>query len=118
MFDKDQLVNGRSLTANHIAAGQILLKQAYPHQCGLLDTCQLSKNKCFDVNGKFVQVIFVEPNHWACLTNKFTSNNQLVNLNDSLHTVPEKQGLIVRQACSILKAEESTVTIDVINVQD
>ena len=117
MLDKEQLVNGRALTANHIAAGQILLKQAYPHQCGLLDTCQLSKSKCVDVTGKFVQVIFVEPNHWACLTNKFTSSNQTVNLYDSLHTIPEKLGSIVRQACSILKTKASTVTIDVINVQ-
>ena len=50
---------------------------------------------------QFVQVIFMEPNHWACLTNIFRSSTcnsctQAVNLFDFLHTGPDEQGSIVR----------------------
>lgn len=122
MYDKEQLLEGRCLSANHIAAGQNLLKSAYPKQHGLQDTCCLSSNKWLDVPEQFVQVIFVEPNHWACLTNKFTSSTcdsctQAVNLYDSLHTRPNEQGSIVKQACTILKSQQSTIAVNVINVQ-
>lgn len=120
MFDKQLLITGQQLTANHIAAGQLLLQRMYPDQCGLQDTCLLSENKWLDVAEDFVQVVHIEPDHWACLTNKFVASecsSHTVNLYDSLHTVPDKEGTIVKQACLILQTPESIVTINVINVQ-
>ena len=120
MFDKEVLVSGQPLSANHIAAGHSLLKQAFPDQCGLQDTSLLSREIWSDVPIDFVQVIHVEPNHWACLSNKFVSSDcchHTVNLYDSLHTVPDVEGSIVKQACVILNCFESTITINVINVQ-
>ena len=120
MFDKEQLVSGQWLNASHIAAGQNLLQQAYPHQCGLQDTHLLSQKKRFDSPEEFVQVIHIEPNHWACLSNKFVSSgcsSHTVNLYDSLHTLPKVDGSIVKEVCLILKAKESTVSINLINVQ-
>lgn len=117
MLDKEELVKGRWLSANHISAGQRLLRQTYPHQHGLQDTCKLSQKKWLDVPQEFVQVIYVAPDHWACLTNKFTTNTSSVELYDSMHTLPGEQSSIVKQACAILKAPESSVTINVVNVQ-
>ena len=117
MLDMEKLVDGRWLSANHISAGQRLLRQTYPHQHGLQDTCKLSQKKWLDVPQEFVQVIFVAQNHWACLTNKFSTSANTVDLYDSMHSVPSEQNSIVRQACAILKAQESSVTINVINVQ-
>lgn len=120
MHDKEQLESGQWLNANHIAAGQHLLKQAYPNQCGLQDTHLLTQKKWFDTPEDFVQVLYIEPNHWACLSNKFVSSDcssHTIDLYDSLHTVPDEEGSIVMNACTILKAEESSVTINVINVQ-
>jgi len=53
MYDGEQLLEGRYLSANHIAAGQNLLKSAYPKQHGLQDTCCLSSNKWLDVPEQF-----------------------------------------------------------------
>jgi len=41
----------------------------------------------------------------------------VVNLYDSLHTRPNEQGSIVKQACTILKSQQSTIAVKVINVQ-
>ena len=116
-MDKEQLVDGEWLTANHISAAQRLLRDSYPYQNGLKDTHYLiSKNwksSCTD----FVQVIFIAPGHWACLTNKFSNSSNVVELYDSLHTTPGEQSTIVRQACTILKCKETEISINVINCQ-
>ena len=36
---------------------------------------------------------------------------------DSLHTRPNEQGSIVKQACTILKSQQSTIAVNMINVQ-
>ena len=64
-----------------------------------------------------MQVIFVESNHWACLTNKFSTNSNSVDLYDSMHTIPDVQGSILKQACAILLTQSNCLTINTINVQ-
>ena len=73
---------------------------------------------------QFVQVIFMEPSHWACLTNIFTSSTcnsctQAVNLFDFLHTCPDEQGIsIVRSnLVPFLSPNGPTIALNVINVQ-
>ena len=120
MFDKELLISGQPLSANHTTAGQRLLKQAFPHQSGLQDTSLLSRAIWSDVPLEFVQVVHVEPNHWACLSNKFVVDDRkshTVNIYDSLHTIPDVESSIVKQACVILNSFESTITINVIDVQ-
>ena len=117
VLDREALVEGDLLSANHIAAGQRLLKMSYPLQHGLQDTCKLSQREWHDVPQSFVQVIFVEPNHWACLTNKFSTNSNSVDLYDSMHTIPDVQGSILKQACAILLTQTNCLTINTINVQ-
>lgn len=57
----------------------------------------------------------ISPGHWACLSNKFSPAGQ-VDLYDSLHTRPNKDGTIVPQACLILHTSEPQLTLRVVNV--
>lgn len=116
MADKDILVNGKLLTATHIAAATKLLKKAFPSQNGLQDSHYVYEN-CWDggTDG-FVQVIFLSSGHWACLSNRFSQNGD-VELFDSMLTAPSEGDDIVGQACSILKSTKQMLTIDVVGVQ-
>ncbi len=109
MLDQEQLVNGENLTANHISACQRLLKQAYPNQHGLQDPCKLSLKHWHDGPVSFVQVVFADPNHWVCISNKFSKRSNTVDLYDSMHTAPDEDSSLVKQVCVILRAQESSV---------
>ena len=111
------LIEGRCLTASHMSAASKLLRGQFPHQNGLVDTSVLSHKRSYDSNPYgFVQIIFVAPNHWACLSNKFASSNT-VDLYDSLHTTPTKDGSIVLLTCRILQSLKLTkLSIRVVNV--
>lgn len=114
--DKRVLVEGEWLTANHISAAHMLLKQAFPSQNGLCDTSYLSeKLKWASVPQQFVQIINVGGCHWACLSNRHCSENGTIELFDSQHTVPEST--IKQQACTILRCRLPLITIQVVNVQ-
>ena len=69
MADKEALVSGKLLTANHIAAATTLMKQSFPSQNGLQDTHYLAEKGEWNsgVDG-FVQIIFIDPGHCACLS--------------------------------------------------
>lgn len=117
--DKKVLAYGGLLTANHISAANILLKEHFPHQNGLKDSHYLAtKNQWDSCPQDFVQIIFVAPGHWACLSNKFSSGNS-VDLYDSMYTIPCKTGTILKQACRIMRSLNSGqlgITINVIRV--
>ena len=118
MADKEILQSGRWLTANHIQAVNKLLRQMFPGQNGLQDTHQLSVKQTWDCSpDNFVQIIFVEHGHWACLSNVFSDRSDTIELFDSMHTIPTAEGSIGQQACCIAKSAKSELCIDVIGVQ-
>ncbi len=95
VVDKNTLVSGKWLTANHMSAANYLLKTKYPCQNGLQDTCALvQKSRWLSDSDSFVQIIYIKPGHWAVLSNKYCSPGN-VNLYDSLHTVPICDGGIM-----------------------
>ena len=115
--DKRILMEGDWLSANHISAAQHLLRKAFPSQHGLQDTHYLAeKNEWLSSPKKFVQVLFIPPGHWACLSNKFCASDE-VDLFDSLHTLPIADGSIAKQASRILQSNSPSMVINVINVQ-
>lgn len=117
--DKEIVSTGGLLTANHISAANALMKKMFPGQNGLHDTHYLSVKQQWHSNANdFVQIIFIGSGHWACLSNKFSDTS--IELFDSMHTIPTKDGTILKQACCIAKSLNQltpSVTIDVINVQ-
>lgn len=65
--DRRQLLSGGWLTANHISAAHLLLKDAFPKQNGLCDTSYLvNKFMWSSSNDAFIQIIYVSGNHWVC----------------------------------------------------
>ena len=116
-MDRIQLVEGGCLTANHICASQNLLQCTYPHQSGLQDTHYLFENKSLSTPNDFVQIIFINPGHWACLSNKCCSSPHTIDLYDSLHSIPDESSSIVRQACTIANSQAPSISINVINCQ-
>ena len=115
--DKRILMEGDWLSANHISAAQHLLRKAFPSQHGLQGTHYLAeKNKWLSSPTKFVQVLFIPPGHWACLSNKFCASDE-VDLFDSLHTLHIADGSIAKQASRILQSNSPSMVINVINVQ-
>ncbi len=81
MSDYKCLMEGKWLTANHVCAAQMLLKEAYPCQNGLIDTHLLMYKKLRPSYVEhFVQVIFSQPGHWVCVTNKFSASSNLIDI--------------------------------------
>lgn len=119
MAEKEVLTSGGLLTANHISAANILLKKQFPLQNGLKDTHYLATKYQWDSSPQdFVQIIFITPGHWACLSNKFSTGNS-VDLYDSMYTIPSKTGTILQQACCIMRSisnGQSSITVNVIRV--
>ncbi len=114
--DELTLIHGRWLTATHMSAANRLLCSQFPSQNGLIDTCVLKQNHMWSSTpDQFVQIIHVSSNHWACLSDKFSSPGS-VDLFDSMHTVPVEGGTIVSQVCSILRTPKPTITTNVVNV--
>lgn len=115
--DELVLLSGGWLSANHISAIHKLLRKQFPTQEGLNDTSLLLE-KCSwpsQPNG-CVQIIHVSGNHWACLSNSFCGDGE-IDLYDSYHTTPNQSNGILKQACTILRSERSSITVNVINVQ-
>ena len=94
-------MSGGWLTASHTSAVHHLLKQAYPKQNGLRDTNYLvDKFMWPSCNQAFVQVIHVSGNHWACLSNVFCEDQNIVDLFDSMPS--DVGGTVKEQAATIL----------------
>ena len=103
------------LSVNHVAAAHSLLKRAYPNQNGLIDTSYLAdKFEWHSSTSNFVQIINVGGFHGACLSNKFTTDPNIIQLYDSLLTVPG--ATVKEQACTILNCKEPSFKIQVMNV--
>ena len=114
--DKQILVSGGWLNANIIGAASILLKNKFPDQNGLEDTCFLSYCYKWDSNSEsFIQILFVCGNHWVCVSNKICASNS-VEYFDSFVTVPEDKGDIACQISSIVVTDNPTFDINVVNV--
>ena len=106
LTDKESLLSGKNITANHVSAANKLLKLQFTRQNGLQDTHYLFKKKQWNSNpSDFVQIIYVDPNHWACLSNVFTDSTS-IDLYDSLPTALSQEGSIVQQACTILQSRK------------
>ena len=115
--DEQRLVNGKWLTATHMSAANYLLRSQFPTQNGLQDTCILKESGIWSSTpDRFVQILHVSSNHWACLSNKFSSPGS-VDLFDSMHTVPVEDGTILTQVCTILRTPKPTLTTNVVNVR-
>lgn len=117
-LDEEILLNRGELTADHIYAGQCLLKKLYPLQEGLNDTSYLSDKLVWrsqPVN--FVQVIHVGRNHWACLSNKYCDSLNEVELFDSQHNSRDPDSSVIPQVCAILNSLEKNVVIKIVDVQ-
>lgn len=117
LAEKEILSSGSLLTAIHISAANSLLQKSFPFQNGLQDSHYLSEKNEWNSNPQdFVQIIFIKPNHWACLSNKFSSGNTF-ELFDSKHTTPSEDNSIIKQACLIAKSLMfSSITVNVIDV--
>ena len=117
--DKHFLVSDKCLTATHISAATKLLQIQFPSQNGLRDTHQLLLKQQWDsIPSKFVQVIYVDPGHWACLSNTFAQEEDVVDLYDSALTSPSEDGSISKQARTILQSLHLTsIRINLINVR-
>ena len=119
-LDEELLLTDQELTADHIYAGQLLLRRLHPLQEGLKDTSYLCDKLVWNSEPvSFVQIIHIKGNHWACLSNKFCNPNE-VELFDSLqdHTLSGGPDCsITQQVCAIMNSSANTVTIKVVNVQ-
>ena len=91
------------------------MKQSYLSQNGLKDTHHLAEKSEWNsgVDG-FVQIIFIDPGHWACLSNMFSDDIECF---DSMHTTPIEGDDIIRQACYILQSKEPSLNVNVVGVQ-
>ena len=54
--------------------------------------------------------------HWACLSNRFCGDGE-IDLYDCYHTIPAQNDGILKQACTILHSQKSSVSVNIINVQ-
>jgi hypothetical protein len=116
-LDEEILLGSGELNADHMYGGQLLLKRRYPLQQGLKDTSYLSDKLLWSSKPvSFVQIIHVGTNHWACLSNKYCSSDE-VELYDSLHSSRDPDESVIRQVCAILKSPAKKITVKVINVQ-
>ena len=111
------LTNGE-LTADHISGGHVLLRKLHPQQEGLNDTSYLCDKlvwKSKPVN--FVQIFHVGGNHWACLSNKFCTQENEVELFDSFHSLHGADYTVLEQTCTILRSTAKDIRISIVNVQ-
>lgn len=116
--DRKSLLNGKNITASHVSAASKLLQLQFPAQNGLLDTHYLLMKKQWNSDPyHFIQIIYVDPNHWACLSNIFTDDTS-IDLYDSMLTAPSQEGSIVQQACTILQSLKlDRFSLNVVNVR-
>ncbi|XP_064384358.1 uncharacterized protein LOC135342254 isoform X2 [Halichondria panicea] len=116
LYEKQALQRNAWLSANHISAANMLLRREFPHQNGLQDTMYLLENLQWRSSAhEFVQIIHVGGFHWACLSNKLSSDASKIQLYDSLHIEPGPT--IIEQSCTILHCMKDRFTIQVVNVQ-
>ena len=117
--DKTILSTNACLSACHVLAASKLLKVQFPNQNGLQDTSYLLEKSVWNSQpDQFVQIIFVNSGHWACLSNVFCKDEGTVDLYDSAHTAPRADDSTVKQAKIIfsLQKKAKPVKINLINV--
>ena len=115
LHDQKILSSQARLTASHISAALKLLKRQFPDRNGLQDTSYLQQKSTWNSEpNKFIQIIYVDPNHWACLSNVLCSDENTIDLYDSSLTAPSADGSIVQQVSVILGTK--CFDINLINV--
>lgn len=113
--DKHTLCNGDWLNANHIAAGNKLLKARFLNQNGLQDTCLLSKKRWNSKPEEFIQILHVAGNHWVCASNKLSADHT-VEIFDSLHIELKEDGETASLVSCILATDRPSFDLDLVNV--
>ena len=108
--DENILLSGGWLSANHVSAVHKFLRKRFPTQEGLNDTSILSEKLYWPSRPeKCVQIIHVSGCHWACLSNRFCGDGE-IDLYDCYHTIPAQNDGILKQACTILHSQKSSVS--------
>ena len=103
LHDEKVLSTAACLTDNHISAAEKLLKIQFPNHNGLQDTAYLQQKLIWNSQlNDFMQIIYIDPHHWACVSNVFCTEENEVDLYDSLHTTPSADGSIVQQVSIIV----------------
>ena len=96
----------------------LLLKKTFPEHNCLCDTSYFSERLEWNsVPRSFVQILHVNGNHWARLTNKFCSSQSKVELYDNLHTYPANDSILEQAAATLKSCYSKKMSIRVINVQ-
>ena len=114
--DRRVLCENEWLNANHISTAHKLMLRTFPLQNGLQDTHYLAKKMSWcSVPKGFVQIIYVSNCHWACVSNKLCTEENTVELYDSMLTIPGET--IQEQVSTIMNCEASAITLKLVNVQ-
>ena len=113
--DTEILLKGGWLIINHIAAGNKLLRDTFPSQSGLQDPAPIYYKLEWNSEQKnFVQVLFVNGNHWVCVSDMFAEEG--VDVYDSLPTIPEVDRITSQVAC-IISCPSECFDLNLINIQ-
>ena len=116
LHDKRALLSSAWLSANHISAANFILKRIYPNQNSLQDTSYLRDKLIWQSSAeKFVQIVNIDGCHWVCVSNKFSFEENTLQVYDSLMTVTSDK--TIEQLCTIFKCTDASFKIQVMNVQ-
>lgn len=118
--DRKCIESNAWLTANHVSAASKLLRIQFPNQNGLQETTYLLEKSTWKSSpNDFVQIVYVNPGHWACVSNVFCTESVgdacTVDLFDSAHFLPSKDSAVVKQIATILHSKRH-FDINLINV--
>ena len=64
---------------------------------------------------RFVQIVHIPSGNWASLSSKFSSKGNVEHF-DSLNIVPNEGDTVITQACSIMRTQKPSFTINALNV--
>lgn len=118
VHDKRILTTKACLNANHISAAMKLLKLQFPQQNGLNDTAYLTLKSVWPSQPyDFIQIIYINPNHWACLSNIYCEDENTVDLYDSSLLAPSNGGSIVPQISTILGTRNFRINLINVSLQ-
>lgn len=99
-----------------MSVANFLLRSQFSTQNGLQDTCILRQHGIWSSTpDRYVQILHVSSNHWACLSNIFVSRQcWFIQLN--VHCTCREDGTILTQVCNILQTPKPAITTNVVNV--
>ena len=107
--------SGEWLTDRTINIAQSLLKRQYP-EIGGLQSCLLGQTLAFDVEkGKFVQILFVNKNHWITISN-INCPPEEINVYDSRPS-SDLNFHAKEQIAALIFSEKKQVTLNILSLQ-